>query len=159
VSKKNNDALAGQAAEGTEEIPKASKANHAISAAGAQGPRLTPERLANDLRRKRNSTLRARVALLGQVLRIVHNVEHSEVYEIGAARFVDAESLELWLDRIEGDATLRDNIARDEADVALDYLRGPGPPSETPADEAGVSEDSKDKYAPGDLNANGRSPC
>jgi hypothetical protein len=57
-----------------------------------------------DAKRKRRDTLRARVALLlGQVLRIVPDDEHGEAFEVGAARFANAASLEAWLNRIELD--------------------------------------------------------
>ena len=54
-------------------------------------------------KRKHRATLRARCALIGQVLRIVHDDERGEIFEVGSSRFVDAESLEEWLD-LRGDA-------------------------------------------------------
>lgn len=53
-----------------------------------------------DVDRKRESTLRARACLIGEQLRIVHDEEHGDVFAIGPRRFVDADTLEAWLDEM-----------------------------------------------------------
>jgi hypothetical protein len=51
-----------------------------------------------DVERKARDTLRARCALIGEALRVVPDEEHGQVYAVGRRLFVNAETLEAWLD-------------------------------------------------------------